>query len=413
MYRDMFVAADKAGRGRVNPQESQLSRSGFDRDALIEVWKLADVTSTGELDFFHYAIACHVITRKMNLKIEFPLTTPPELLAAAASLSVPDLGPSTVSPPPPVQPQRPPPTNPDPFAMCGLAAASLATTMVGATDTTFATPAASAPPPAVAPHAPPPPAAPPPNMPASTAFSDPFAVNSFAPAVPPPTEPSPGMPSMGGFSDPFAVNSFAPAAPSPVSAPAAPSAVAERGGPSLSPARDRYEQAYRALGGGPGGLQFSALSDAIRRGWQSAVGSDLSPSKPPPPLTVGQFGKLCGIVEALLVEGVAPASHPSFGGAAEFPTVEAAPHGGGRSRGRSRQSSSASSESSVGGAAPDVPASAATGGGVAGLLPLIITPDERTQYLSLYKNIGGGLPVSKAAVRRLTPPLLPHLIRCT
>ena len=85
LYRRMFASADAAGRGRVTPAESQLSRSNLPPATLQQIWKLADVTEPhGSLDLHEFVIAVHTITRHLKRKLPLPDALPTELRTAAA-----------------------------------------------------------------------------------------------------------------------------------------------------------------------------------------------------------------------------------------------------------------------------------------------------------------------------------------
>ena len=73
----MFASADAAGRGRVTPAESQLSRSNLPPATLQQIWKLADVAEPhGSLDLHEFVIAVHTITRHLKRKLPLPDALP-------------------------------------------------------------------------------------------------------------------------------------------------------------------------------------------------------------------------------------------------------------------------------------------------------------------------------------------------
>ena len=74
LYKRMWSAANAAGRGRVDLQESQLQRSGLPPAALQQVFTLADRDGDGKLDLNEYLLACHLATRHLKLRPPPPHT---------------------------------------------------------------------------------------------------------------------------------------------------------------------------------------------------------------------------------------------------------------------------------------------------------------------------------------------------
>lgn len=168
---------------------------------------------------------------------------------------------------------------------------------------------------------------------------------------------------------------------------------------------------------------MSAVIDAARRAWQSATLSELSLSPVPPPLSFEQFSKLCAAMEALLMHGEPPPPVATYAPSPESLSGTAATTGsatkaskfslGGR---RSKDSPPVAGSTAV---APTTGGSASAantrdrsksaGSDVGGPpllggreLPLAVPEMERSQYVHLYREIGGGLPVSKSAVTACT-----------
>ena len=98
LYKQMWAAADAAKAGKVSAAGSMLSRSGLPSPTLMEIWKLSDLDGDNFLVFHEYAVACHIITRHLQLKLPIPSALPPALVASAKALQTPSAAAATAAP---------------------------------------------------------------------------------------------------------------------------------------------------------------------------------------------------------------------------------------------------------------------------------------------------------------------------
>ncbi|RPA85238.1 hypothetical protein BJ508DRAFT_5812 [Ascobolus immersus RN42] len=81
IYDAVFEAWDGMGKGYIGGTESLeiFGKSGLDRKDLERIWNLADPSNRGKLDKNEFAVAMHLIYRKLN-GYEIPNHLPPELI---------------------------------------------------------------------------------------------------------------------------------------------------------------------------------------------------------------------------------------------------------------------------------------------------------------------------------------------
>jgi len=81
MYDNMFRAWDGFGKGFITGSQAIeiFSQSGLDKSDLERVWTLSDPTNRGRLDLDEFAVAMHIIYRKLN-GYPIPNRLPPELV---------------------------------------------------------------------------------------------------------------------------------------------------------------------------------------------------------------------------------------------------------------------------------------------------------------------------------------------
>ncbi|CAG8557077.1 1263_t:CDS:10 [Ambispora leptoticha] len=80
-YRDIFKAWDTEGNGYISGEKGRevFSQSGLPANVLMQIWNLADPNNQGKLNQDEFAVAMHLIYRKLN-GYEVPATLPPELI---------------------------------------------------------------------------------------------------------------------------------------------------------------------------------------------------------------------------------------------------------------------------------------------------------------------------------------------
>ncbi|CAG8523760.1 4631_t:CDS:10 [Paraglomus occultum] len=80
-YREIFKAWDVNGSGYLSGEKAReiFSQTGLPRDVLMQIWHLADPYNHGKLNIDEFAVAMHLIYRKLN-GYDVPATLPPELM---------------------------------------------------------------------------------------------------------------------------------------------------------------------------------------------------------------------------------------------------------------------------------------------------------------------------------------------
>ncbi|CAG8555372.1 11309_t:CDS:10, partial [Ambispora gerdemannii] len=80
-YRDIFKAWDTEGNGYISGDKGRevFSQSGLPSNVLSQIWNLADPNNQGRLNQDEFAVAMHLIYRKLN-GYDVPTTLPPELI---------------------------------------------------------------------------------------------------------------------------------------------------------------------------------------------------------------------------------------------------------------------------------------------------------------------------------------------
>ncbi|KAI9288520.1 hypothetical protein BC943DRAFT_316756 [Umbelopsis sp. AD052] len=86
-YYDIFNAWDVTGSGFLPGQKAReiFAQAGLQQNELMKIWALADYDDKGQLDIEEFAIAMHLIFRRMN-GLDIPNTLPPELAPMSSTL---------------------------------------------------------------------------------------------------------------------------------------------------------------------------------------------------------------------------------------------------------------------------------------------------------------------------------------
>lgn len=86
-YYDIFNAWDATGSGFLPGQKARdiFAQAGLPQNDLMKIWALADYDDKGQLDIEEFAIAMHLIFRRMN-GLDIPNTLPPELAPMSSTL---------------------------------------------------------------------------------------------------------------------------------------------------------------------------------------------------------------------------------------------------------------------------------------------------------------------------------------
>ncbi|GBC07924.1 hypothetical protein RclHR1_00780004 [Rhizophagus clarus] len=80
-YREIFRQWDSQGLGYLTGEKAKeiLSQSGLPQNDLMQIWELSDPNNNGKLNQDEFAVAMHLIYRKLN-NYDIPTTLPPELI---------------------------------------------------------------------------------------------------------------------------------------------------------------------------------------------------------------------------------------------------------------------------------------------------------------------------------------------
>ncbi|KAH8551229.1 hypothetical protein BGW37DRAFT_407002, partial [Umbelopsis sp. PMI_123] len=86
-YYDIFTAWDVTGSGFLTGHKAReiFAQSGLQQNDLMKIWTLADYDDKGQLDVEEFAIAMHLVFRRMN-GLDIPNTLPPELAPMSSTL---------------------------------------------------------------------------------------------------------------------------------------------------------------------------------------------------------------------------------------------------------------------------------------------------------------------------------------